>query len=375
MRAAVLEQIDVVPRLEEVTVEEPRAGEVMVRIAASGICGSDVHLMHGQPPELASNLPMVLGHEGAGVVETVGPGVTDLRPGDRVVVAMGGPCGQCAYCSKGRMEFCIGRPSRGFVGEMNDGTYRLSQGDKTVYSFVGIGSLGEYTVASRARLVKVDHDAPFQSLCVISCGVTTGLGAVLNCAHVTPGSSVLVFGCGGVGLSIIQGARIAGAAKIIAVDTNPAKLDLAANLGASHCIHGTEDSKELESEVRKIVPLGVGFAFDAVGTRAQRIPELMAMTELGGLTVAVGILGFTEIVPIVAGDLMLSGRRLAGVRGGNGFPGRDVPRILDLYETGRFKLDELVGASYDLDDFAVAFDSAAKAEHGRTVVRMAPSLL
>jgi S-(hydroxymethyl)glutathione dehydrogenase/alcohol dehydrogenase len=375
MRAAVLRQVNVPPQLEEVTLGEPRTGEVMVRVAASGICGSDVHVVHGRPPEMSQNLPMILGHEGAGVIETVGPGVTDLRRGERVIVTMGAPCGQCHYCRRGRMQFCTGTPPMARFGEMSDGTYRLSQDEQTVYSFVGVGSLGEYTVVPRAKVVTVQQDAPFESLCIISCGVTTGLGAVFNCAHVTPGSSVLVFGCGGVGLSMIQAARISGAAKIIAVDTNPAKLDLASNFGASHCIPGHEDPKELEAEVRKIAPLGVEFAFDAVGTRAERLQELMAMTELGGLTVAVGVLGFTEAVPILGGDLLFCARRLAGVRGGNGFPGLDIPRILDLYHTGRLKLDELVGASYDLDDMSAAFDSAARAQHGRTVVRMTPSLL
>jgi S-(hydroxymethyl)glutathione dehydrogenase / alcohol dehydrogenase len=375
MRAAILHQVNVVPKLEEVTVGDPRAGEVIVRIAASGICGSDVHVIHGRPPEMSCNLPMVLGHEGAGVIEAVGAGVTGLGRGDRVIVTMGAPCAHCDYCRKGRMQFCIGRPPMATFGEMHDGTYRLSQGDQTVYSFVGVGSLGEYTVVPRAKVVKVEQEARFESLCIISCGVTTGLGAVFNCAHVTPGSSVLVFGCGGVGLSIVQGANISGAAKIIAVDTNPAKLDLASNFGATHCIPGPEDPRELAAEVKKIAPLGVEFAFDAVGTQPERLQQLMGLTELGGLTVAVGVLGFSEAVPVLGGDLLFCARRLAGVRGGNGYTGLDIPRILELYETGRLKLDELVGASYDIDDISAALDSAARAEHGRTVVRMAPSLL
>jgi S-(hydroxymethyl)glutathione dehydrogenase/alcohol dehydrogenase len=212
-------------------------------------------------------------------------------------------------------------------------------------------------------------------MCLISCGVTTGLGAVFNAAQVTPGSSVLVFGCGGIGLSIIQGARIAGAAKIIAVDNNPGKLDLASNFGASHCILSPADSAELIAETKKIVPRGVNFAFDAVGTKSERLLDLMALTDLGGLTVAVGLLPWTEKVPVLASDLLFGARRLTGVRGGNGAPGLDIPRILNLYQTKRLKLDELVGASYELDDIGAAFDAAAKAEHARTVVRVTPSLL
>jgi S-(hydroxymethyl)glutathione dehydrogenase / alcohol dehydrogenase len=374
MRAAVLHQLNVPLKLEEVDLGEPRQGEVMVRIAASGICGSDIHVFHGQA-QIGDSLPLVLGHEGAGVVEVVGPGVTDLRRGDRVIITMGAPCGHCEYCGKGRMQFCNGNPPKSTYGEMDDGTYRLSQGGKPVYSFVGIGSFGEFAVVRRRKLFKYEIEAPFESMCLISCGVTTGLGAAFNAAQVTPGSSVLVFGCGGVGLSIIQGAMIAGAARIIAVDNNPGKLDLASNFGASHCILSLADSNQLSAEVRKVAPRGVDFAFDAVGTSLDRLRELMALTDLGGLTVAVGVLPWTGLVPVLAADLLYGARRLTGVRGGNGFPGMDIPRILDLYRAGRLKLDELVGATYDLDDIGPAFDAAARAEHGRVVLRVTPSLL
>jgi S-(hydroxymethyl)glutathione dehydrogenase/alcohol dehydrogenase len=287
---------------------------------------------------------------------------------------MGGPCGHCPACGEGAMQFCSGMPPRTSYGQMEDGTYRLSKDGETIYAFVGIGSLGEYSVVRRSKLVKVDIDAPFESMCLISCGVSTGVGAVFNCSDVKPGSSVLMVGCGGVGISIIQAARIAGAAKIIAVDTNQTKLDLAANLGATHCIVSPADPKDLGAEVFKIVPYGVDCAFDAVGTRLERPQELMGMTTLGGLTVPVGMLPWNETVPILARDLLLARRRLAGAVGGNGFPGRDVPRILKLYETGRLKLDELVGETFGLDDIDAAFASAVRADHARTVVRVSPQL-
>ena len=374
MRAAVFRELNVLPRLEEIDVQEPKQGEVLVRIAASGICGSDIHVFHGKA-NVGDALPLILGHEGAGAVEAVGPGVTDLKRGDRVIVSMGAPCGHCEYCGEGRMQFCNGNPPKATYGQMDDGTYRLSQNGKTVHSFVGIGSFGEYAVVRRRKLVQLIDEAPFESMCLISCGVTTGLGAVFNAAQVTPGSSVLVFGCGGVGLSIIQGAKIAGAAKIIGVDNNPGKLDLAANFGASHCVVSPADPKELVAAVKKIAPRGVNFAFDAVGTRPERLQELMSTTDMGGLTVAVGVLGLTDKVAVSGGDLLFGARRLTGVRGGNGFPGLDIPRILDLYHTGRFKLDELVGATYEFDDFDSAFAAAGKAEFGRVVLRVTPSLL
>lgn len=374
MRAAVLHELNTPLKLEDVNIEEPKLGEVLVRIAASGICGSDIHVVHGVAP-IGGNLPIVLGHEGAGVVEAVGPGVADLVRGDRVIISMAAPCGRCDYCGRGRLQYCNGNPPKATFGEMDDGSYRLSQNGNPVYSFVGIGSFGEYAVVRRKKLIKVEKEASLESLSLISCGVTTGLGAVFNCAEVTPGSSVLVFGCGGVGLCIIQGAKIAGAAKIIAVDNNPAKLDLAANFGASHCVLSPEDPKQLQAEVRKIAPRGVEFAFDAVGMKPERLSQLMALTDLGGLTVAVGVLSPADTVPVMAADLLYGARRITGVRGGNGFPGMDIPRILDLYYTRRFKLDELIGARYELDQIGAAFDAAARAEHGRVILRIAPSLL
>lgn len=374
MRAAVLHRYNEPLKIEELQVAEPQAGEVAVRIAASGICGSDVHLSHGVP-NFGDVLPIVLGHEGAGVVEAVGPGVSDLRPGDRVIVAMGAPCGHCDYCGEGRMQFCNGNPPGATFGEMDDGEYRLSLDGKPVRSFVGVGSLGEIAVVRRSKLVKFEIDAPFETMCLIPCGITTGLGAVFNASDVRPGSSALVFGCGGVGLSMIQGARIAGADRIIAVDTNPAKLDLAANFGATHCIISPEDPADLAAEVRRIAPRGVEVAFDAVGLRTERLQQLMAMTDVGGATLAVGVLPMDEDVPVSARDLLLGGRRLIGVRGGNGFAGRDIPRIIRLYEAGRLKLDELVGASFEMSQIDDAFAAAARAEHGRVVVRVTPSLL
>jgi S-(hydroxymethyl)glutathione dehydrogenase/alcohol dehydrogenase len=355
MRAAVMHEFHTPLQVQEVAVEEPRAGEALVRIAASGICGSDVHALHGRS-NVTRSFPIILGHEGAGVVEATGPGVQDLRRGDPVVVAMSGPCGHCGYCGSGRLQYCDGQGPGGIYGEMADGSTRLSQGGKAVYPFVGIGSLGEYAVVRRERLVKVEPGVPFEQLCITACGVVTGLGAVFNVARVTPGASVLVVGCGGVGLNVIQAARIAGAGRIIAVDRNPRKLDLAADFGASHCLTVGDDPQELEAAVRQIAPKGVDFAFDVVGS-APLIRQLMGLTDMGGLTVAVGVLPWASDVAVPA------------------MPMRDIPRILDLYRTRRLKLDELVGAAYELDDIAAAFAEAEKADHARTVVRVTPSLL
>jgi S-(hydroxymethyl)glutathione dehydrogenase/alcohol dehydrogenase len=373
MRAAVLREFGRPLLIEEVAVEEPQYGEVMVRIAASGICGSDVHAWHGRS-NATPNLPIVLGHEGAGVVEMVGAGITDLKRGDHVVVSMSGPCGQCGYCGTSRPQYCDGAGPGSIFGIMEDGRTRFSQGGETVYPFVGIGSLGEYAVVRRARLIKVDPEISFDRLCITACGVVTGVGAVLNVARVTPGSSVLVVGCGGVGLNVIQAARLAGAGDIIAVDANPAKLDLAADFGASHCITASSKPGEIEAAVKRIAPKGVDFAFDVVGD-LDLIGRLMALTDLGGLTVMVGVVPWSSQVSVSAGLMLMGERRLTGVRGGSTVPTRDIPRILNLYRNGRLKLDELVGAAFPLDEVAAAFAEAERARHARTVVHVTPSLL
>jgi len=373
MRAAVMHRFHDPLAIEEVAVEEPRAGEVLVRIAASGVCGSDVHAWHGRS-NVTKTFPIILGHEGAGVIEAAGPGVTGLARGDHVVIAMFGPCGRCDYCGTGQLEYCDGPSRRSMYGEMPDGSTRLSQDGAPIYPYVGVGSFGEYAVVRAEMVVKVKPDLPLDKLCIAACGVTTGLGAVFNVAQVTPGSSVLVVGCGGVGLNVVQGARIAGAAKIIAVDTNPAKLDLAADFGASHCLKATEDPAELDAAVRQIAPKGVNYAFDVVGSPAL-IRQLLGLTAMGGTTVAVGVVPWATEIGGPAGLFLFGERKLTGVMGGSNRPVREIGRIVDLYEQGRLKLDELVGRTQTLDEIGAAIEGAVGGDWARTVIRIDERLL
>lgn len=235
-RAMVVRDVEAGARIEEVEVDDPREGEVRVRLVASGVCGSDLHVLHGRSN--AASFPLVLGHEGAGVVDAVGPGVEGLAEGDHVVVALYGPCHACPSCGRGRFVHCSG-PARvqAILGRMGDGSTRLRTADgQPLHPMVGAGTLAEYAVTRAAQVVKVDDDLPLDVLCLAGCGVTTGLGAVFNIAQVAPGDAVAVVGCGGVGLNVVQGARISGATTIVAVDTNPSKLDLARRLGATHTI-------------------------------------------------------------------------------------------------------------------------------------------
>jgi len=372
MRAAVVHQAREAPRLEDVDVSEPLFGEVLVKIAASGICGSDLHVVHGRS-NAARNMPVILGHEGAGIVEAVGPGVDDLKPGDHVVIAMFGPCGHCGNCSSGRLQHCDGPERRSAFGEMPDGSTRLRREGRPVYPFVGVGSLAEYAVVRRAMVVKVSPDLPLDRLCITACAVTTGLGAVFNVAQVAPGSTVAVIGCGGVGLNVVQGARIAGASRVIGIDRNPKKLGLADNLGATHCIEAGDDPQAIAAAVRQIVPRGVDFAFEVVGSVAL-VKQAMGLTGPGGTVVMVGSVPWGEDVAVNAG-LLFGERKLVGCLGGSNIPGREIPRIIDLYEQGKLYLDELVGHTFPLASIGEAFANAEKADDARTLVSIDARLL
>lgn len=363
-RAVVIRDLERGAQLEEVEVSPPQAGEALVRLAASGVCGSDLHLLHGRSS--AANLPMVVGHEGAGVVEAVGPGVTDVALGDHVVVALYGPCHRCGPCSVGRFVGCEGAPRvQAIFGRMADGSTRLRGTDGApIHPMVGAGTLAEVAVVRTEQLVRIDQDVPLDLICLAGCGVTTGLGAVFNTAAVTPGQSVAVVGCGGVGLNVVQGARIAGATTIVAVDTNPAKLALAERLGATHLVDSS--SAELVPSIQSVVPGGVDVAFEVVGSPAL-IAEVFTATRAGGTCVMVGAPPPGEVIPL-DGRALFNERRLLGCLGGSNVPARDIPRIVSLYRRGDLDLDLLVSARRPLDDYATAIAETERGDVARSVV-------
>jgi S-(hydroxymethyl)glutathione dehydrogenase/alcohol dehydrogenase len=364
-RAVVVRSVADGPRLEEVEVDRPHAGEVLVRVVASGVCGSDLHVVHGR--SVIDAFPMVLGHEGAGVVEAVGEDVT-AAVGDHVVLALYGPCGECAECRTGRFVLCDGAPRIAAIsGRMADGTTRLTlDGGEPLYPMVGVGSLAEVAVLRDDQIVKIDPSVPLDLICLAGCGVTTGLGAVFNVADVRPGESVAVVGCGGVGLNVVQGARIAGAATIVAVDTNPKKLALARELGATHAVDPSEST--IADAVRAVVPRGVDAAFEVVGD-AQLVAETFLATRPGGRCVMVGSPRAGEPIPI-DGRALFSERRLLGTTGGSNVPARDIPRIARLYQEGLLDLDTLVSARRPLDHFAESIAETERGDVARSVVVM-----
>jgi S-(hydroxymethyl)glutathione dehydrogenase / alcohol dehydrogenase len=363
VQAVVVSDYDEGARLEDLDVLDPEPGEVLVRVVASGVCASDLHVLHGRSP--VASLPMVLGHEGAGVVERVGDGVQGLTTDDHVVLALYGPCGECPSCRAGNPVHCDGAARvQAIFGRAADGSTRLRRGGEAVHPMIGVGSLAEYTVVRESQAVRIDDDIPLDLACLAGCGVTTGIGAVLNIADVRPGASVAVVGCGGVGLNVVQGARLAGATTIVAVDANAEKLPLATGFGATHTVDAS--AVDMGTAVRGIVPGGVDHAFEVVGD-----PDLVAatfeLTRPGGACVMVGSPPPGTTIPIDARSLF-SERRLLGCTGGSNVPARDIPRIMRLWRSGAIDLEGLVSQRLPLDGFQQAFDALERGTVARSVI-------
>ncbi|HZS93123.1 MAG TPA: Zn-dependent alcohol dehydrogenase [Chloroflexota bacterium] len=346
----------------------PRQGEVMVRMAASGVCGTDLHAIDG---DLPLPLPCVLGHEGAGVVEEVGPGVTTLAPGDHVVLLWRASCGRCFYCSIGRPALCdLGLRIRQ-TGAMPDGETRFRRADgQPIYHFLGASTFSEYTVLPEAGTVKVRPDVPLDLAALVGCGVITGVGAVMNAARVEAGSAVAVFGAGGVGLNVIQGAALVGAERIVAVDTRQSKLDLARRFGATHTVDAAH-----EDAVAAIQELtggrGADYAFEAIGLPSA-MAQAVAAVRKAGTVVVVGLAPAGATVGIDALALTQQEKTLRGSLYGSARPRLDIPRLLDLYVAGKLKLEELVTRRYPLQDVNTAVEDLRRGEVARALLTMSP---
>jgi Zn-dependent alcohol dehydrogenase len=361
-RALVLEAPGTEPVLAEIEVLDPGPGEVRIKVIASGVCGTDGHAIEGTHP--LPLRPVVLGHEGAGVVESVGAGVTGLAPGDHVVCALAVPCGRCRQCRRGLGEHC-NSPSRrqAMSGVMADGGSRLRYAGEPAYPFFGVGTLAEYTTVRREQAVRIDEELPLDEFCLAGCGVITGYGAVLNVARVSPGDTVVVVGAGGVGVNVIQAARTAGATTIVAVDGVPEKLDLARKFGATHVL---EASPDVARELSAIEPDGADVVFEVVGK-----PELLTMclglTRVGGTCVMVGIPPAGSQLSFDA-FAVSANRRLLGCRGGAVVPERDIERLVALYRAGSLNLADLIGQRIGLDDVGTALEALGRSSFARSVV-------
>ncbi|GAA1072091.1 alcohol dehydrogenase catalytic domain-containing protein [Nocardiopsis composta] len=366
IRAALITAPGAGLEVREIEIADPGPGEVRVRIAASGICGSDLKAIDGTSP-VVRRLPVVGGHESSGTVESVGPGVTGFAPGDEVLIAMNRPCGSCRMCARGDAHLCTGQARlRAVMGTMPDGGTRLRAGGEEVRPYLGIGSFAEYAVVSERALVRLPPGLPLDAMALLGCAVVTGVGAVLNTAAVEAGSSVLVVGCGGVGLNIVQGAALAGAARIAAADVSAAKARSAKRFGATDLLVSAGGEGGLAERVRALVPGGVDYAFDATGAPAV-LAEAFGATRQGGTTVMVGSPppGAEAVVPAAG---LFGSRRLLGCQGGDASPYSDLPRLVELYTSGRLLLDELISERVPLERIGEAVQRVRAGEATRSVV-------
>jgi Zn-dependent alcohol dehydrogenase len=364
-RAAVLHEVGAPLAIEEVAVEAPHSDEVLIRIQASGVCHSDLSVVRG---EFKTPLPAVLGHEGAGVVESVGTGVTNVVPGDHVLILFRAACRNCQMCAVGRPALCAQGARLRQDGTLVDGTTRLRLGHEPVYHFSGASTFAQLAVVPAVAVVPVPKQLPLSRLALIGCAVMTGVGAVFNAAELKPGTAAVVIGCGGVGLSAVQACAIAGAATIIAADLSEPRLQRARELGATHTVCVPEH--DLVDEARILTDgVGVDYAFETAGT-VGTLELAMAVIRPGGTAVAVGVpalgkqIAF-DVAPFVVGEKVLKGC----LYGSANFQ-RDIPHLLALYESGRLDLDAMVGREVRLDEVNEALNGLEHEALARTIIRM-----
>jgi S-(hydroxymethyl)glutathione dehydrogenase/alcohol dehydrogenase len=350
--------------VDEIDLEGPKAGECLVRLAATGVCHTDAYTMSGKDPE--GRFPVVLGHEGAGVVEEVGPGVASVGPGDHVIPLYIPECRECRYCLSGRTNLCVKLRETQGLGLMPDHTSRLSHKGRMLHHYMGTSTFAECTVLPEIAVAKIRADAPLDKVCLLGCAVTTGIGAVLHTARVEPGSSLAVFGLGGVGLSVVQGAVMAGAERIIAVDINPGKFELARQFGATDLLNPSE----LDDIVGTIVDMtdgGVDYSFECIGS-VDVMGQALACTARGwGQSIIIGVAGAGEEIH-ARPFLLVTGRSWRGTAFGGTRGRTQLPRFVDRYMAGRIRLDEMVNATLPLEEINTAFERLHRGDVIRSVI-------
>src|SRR6476661_8028422 len=351
--------------IEEVELEGPKAGEVLIQIKASGVCHTDEFTRSGADPE--GLFPVILGHEGAGVVVDVGPGVTSLKKGDHVIPLYTPECRQCEYCLSGKTNLCQAiRVTQG-QGVMPDGTSRFSLGGKTIFHYMGTSTFSNYTVLPEIALAKIREDAPFDKVCYIGCGVTTGIGAVINTAKVEPGSNVVVFGLGGIGLNVLQGARMAGAALIVGVDINPAREKLARQFGMTHFVNPKEVKGDLVPYLVELTKGGADYSFECVGNIDLMRQALECCHRGWGESIIIGVAGAGQEIKTRPFQLV-TGRVWKGTAFGGARGRTQVPQIVDWYMDGKISIDPLITHKLPLNRINEAFDLMHSGESIRTVI-------
>jgi len=357
MKAAVLREVGQPLTIEDVQIDGPGPSEVLLRTAAAGVCHSDLHFIEGLYP---TKMPIVLGHESAGVVEEVGSLVRHVEPGDHVITCLSVFCGHCEHCLSGYPSRCGGRETDRQEGEPP----RLSKGDEEVLQFAHLSSFAEHMLIHENALVKIREDMPLDRAALIGCGVMTGVGAVFRTAKVEPGSTVVVIGCGGVGLSAVNGAQMAGASRVIAVDLVPSKLELAKRFGATDCINGGEGDPV--EQVRDMTDGGVDYSFEAIGLKVTA-EQSWRMLRPGGTATIIGMIPVGTVVEIHGPDF-LSERKIQGSNMGSNRFRFDMPKFVDFYLDGRLKLDDLLSKHIRLEEVNEAFEFMKTGEVARQVI-------
>ncbi len=351
--------------IETIDLEGPRAGEVLIEIKATGVCHTDAYTLSGADPE--GLFPAVLGHEGAGVVVEVGAGVKSLKPGDHVIPLYVPECRQCKFCLSEKTNLCQAIRATQGKGLMPDGTSRFSAGKNELFHYMGTSTFANYTVVPEISVAKIREDAPFDKVCYIGCGVTTGIGAVLNTAKVEAGANVIVFGLGGIGLNVIQGARIVGADKIIGVDLNPKKRALAEKFGMTHFVNPHETGDDLLPYIRDLTDGGADYSFECVGS-VKVMRQALECTHKGwGVSVIIGVAGSGEEIATRPFQLV-TGRVWKGTAFGGAKGRRDVPKIVDWYMDGKINIDDLITHTLPIEKINDAFHLMHEGDSIRTVV-------
>ena len=364
-RAAVAFKAGQPLEITEIDIQGPQAGEVLVRMIATGVCHTDAFTLSGEDPE--GIFPSVLGHEGGGIVEEVGAGVTSVKPGDHVIPLYTPECGECSFCKSGKTNLCQKiRVTQG-QGLMPDGTSRFSLNGETLYHYMGTSTFSEYSVMPEISVAKISKEAPLDKVCLLGCGITTGIGAVLNTAKVEPGSTVAVFGMGGIGLSVVQGAVMAGASRILAVDLNDDKFEMARMLGATDFVNPSKYDQPIQDVIVDLTDGGVDYSFECIGNTNVMRSALECCHKGWGESVIIGVAGAgqeisTRPFQLVTGRVW-RGTAFGGVRGRSELPG-----YVDNYMAGKINIDDMVTHTMGLEDINKAFDLMHAGKSIRSVV-------
>ncbi|WP_456238060.1 S-(hydroxymethyl)glutathione dehydrogenase/class III alcohol dehydrogenase [Nitrogeniibacter aestuarii] len=364
-RAAVAWKAGAPLEITEVDVAPPKKGEVLVRIVATGVCHTDAFTLSGADPE--GIFPSILGHEGGGIVEAIGEGVTSVAVGDHVIPLYTPECGECKFCKSGKTNLCQAIRATQGKGLMPDGTSRFSKDGETIFHYMGCSTFSEYTVLPEISLAKISKDAPLEKVCLLGCGVTTGIGAVLNTAKVEPGATIAVFGLGGIGLSAIIGGAMAKASRIVAIDVNPGKFEIAKQLGATDCINPLDYDKPIQEVIVDLTDGGVDYSFECIGNVKVMRSALECCHKGWGESVIIGVAGAGEEISTRPFQLVTGrvwrGSAFGGVRGRSELPG-----YVERAQKGEIPLDTFITHTMGLNDINEAFDLMHEGKSIRTVI-------